>query len=112
MPSAKPSSAQPVVRSRLLPRISFRFVFAITTLAAVIAAVARQAGSGGALATAAILGLAVPLLCFALFALTFLFAWAVSSLWFHAEDEQTLKGSPFAAGQLPPQIMPPREHNA
>ncbi|WP_442506277.1 hypothetical protein SH528x_005112 [Novipirellula sp. SH528] len=112
MPSAKPSSAQPVVRSRLLPRISFRFVFAITTLAAIIAAVARQAGSGGALATAAMVGLVVPVACFILFAITFLFSWAVSSLWFQGDDEQTLKGSPFAEGQLPPQIMPPRETNA
>ncbi|MFG0260921.1 MAG: hypothetical protein ACF788_00815 [Novipirellula sp. JB048] len=112
MPSDKPSSAQPVLPSRLLPRVSFRLVFAITTLAAILAALARQAGDGGALASAAITALLVPLLGFALSAILFLFAWAVTSLWFVGDDQDTLHGSPFAAGQLPPQVMPPRENNA
>ncbi|TWU21529.1 hypothetical protein Pla52o_37160 [Novipirellula galeiformis] len=112
MPSDKPSSAQPVVPSRMLPRVSFRLVFAITTLSAIVAALARQAGDGGALATAVMTALLVPAICFALFAMLFLFAWAITSLWFQGDDQDTLHGSPFAAGQLPPQIMPPREHNA
>ncbi len=104
----KTPSVEPVVVSRLLPKISSRFLFALTTLAAVIAAVARAAGEGGALANAAITGVIFIAGCFALFAILFFFSWAISSLWYEGEPD-TLEGSPFAEGQLPPQILPPRE---
>ncbi len=105
----KPSSVQPVLRSRLLPRISFQSLFALTTLSALIASLARVAGDGGALALAVMVAIAFPLSCFLLFAILFLFSWAITFLWYDQEEEDTLKGSPFAAGQLPPQIMPPRD---
>ncbi|TWT76312.1 hypothetical protein CA13_68050 [Planctomycetes bacterium CA13] len=105
-----PASVQPVLRSRMLPRISFRFVFVLTTFAAIIYAIARSAGSGVALAKAVIVALAVPAICFGLFVILFLLSWAVSAIWYEANTEDTLQGSPFAEGQLPPQILPPREN--
>lgn len=104
----KTPSVEPVLRSRLLPRISFRLIFVVTTGVAVAAAVARAAGEGGALAFSVLMAMAVPLACFALFISLFLICWIVSSLWYESEDD-TLKGSPFAEGQLPPQILPPRD---
>ena len=107
----KTPSVEPVVRSRLLPRISFRLLFALTTLAAIIAAVARAAGEGGALAYGATVSLIFLGACMALFALLFLMAWCISSLWYEGEPD-ALEGSPFAEGQLPPQILPPREQRS
>ena len=107
----KTPSVEPVVRSRLLPRISFRFLFALTTLSAIIAAVARGAGEGVALAYAAMTTLAFVGACFALFLSLFLVSWAISSLWYEGESD-ALEGSPFAEGQLPPQILPPREQRS
>lgn len=107
----KTPSVEPVVRSRMMPRISSRFLFALTTLAAFIAAVARMAGQGGALAAAAMVGLGFIVGCFLLFVLLFLISWLVSSLWFDRESD-VLEGNPFADGQLPPQILPPREQRS
>jgi hypothetical protein len=107
----KTPSVEPVVRSRLLPKVSFRFLFALTTLAAIIAAVARIAGEGGQLAFAVVVGLGFMAACLAMFALLFLVSWAISSLWYEGEPD-TLEGNPFADGQLPPQILPPREQRS
>jgi hypothetical protein len=107
----KTPSVEPVVESRLLPRISSRLLFALTTLAAIIAAVARAAGNGGALAYAVMVSLIFVVACFSIFLLLFLISWAISSLWYEGESD-TLEGSPFAEGQLPPQILPPREQRS
>jgi hypothetical protein len=107
----KTPSVEPVLRSRLLPRVSFRLLLALTALAAVIAALARAAGAGVALAHAAMAGLLFVAVCMGLFTLLFLVAWSISRLWFEGESE-ALHGSPFAEGQLPPQILPPREQRS
>ncbi len=104
----KTPSVEPVLRSRLLPKVSFRLMLILTTLSAVVAAVARVAGGGGAMATAVVVAILFPLVCFAPFTLLFLITWSVSSLWYR-DDPDSLRGSPFAEGQLPPQILPPRE---
>ncbi len=109
--SLKTPSVEPVLRSRLLPRVSFRLLFGLTTLAAIIAAVARAAGEGGALANAVMVSLGFIVACFLLFAILFFFSWLVSSLWYQGEPD-ALDGSPFASGQLPPQILPPREQRS
>lgn len=101
-------STEPVLRSRLLPKISFRVIFAVTALAAVVASLARAAGEGGPLARALLVALAFPAFCFTLFAVLFLIGWAVALLAFRGHDD-TLQGSPFAEDQLPPQLLPPRE---
>ncbi|NND98405.1 MAG: hypothetical protein HKN47_13875 [Pirellulaceae bacterium] len=150
----KTPSVQPLVRSRLLPRISFRMMFALTTVAAVLAAIARVAGSGGQLASAAVSGAAFVLGAFAVFLFLFLVAWSAAmfriptaiaaiglsliaalsefatislpsiSNWplvfflgvggiclllFPPRDPDVHSHNPFAEGQLPPQILPPRE---
>ena len=107
----KTPSIEPVLRSRLLPRVSSRLLFALTTLAAIIAAVARIAGQGGALANGVMVSFGFLGVCFLLFALLFLISWSVSSLWYEGEPEAQ-DGSPFAEGQLPPQILPPREQRS
>jgi hypothetical protein len=94
-----------------MPKVSFRLLFALTTLAAIIAAVARAAGQGGALANAAMVSLGFLGAVFLLFALLFLISVAVSSTWYEG-DSDALDGSPFAEGQLPPQILPPREQRS
>lgn len=107
----KTPSVEPVLRSRLLPRVSFRLVLALTTLSAVLAAVAKAAGGGVAAAWAAVVAagfLAVSLL---MFVALFLFCWAISSLWYDGQTDAG-HGSPFADGQLPPQILPPREQQS
>jgi hypothetical protein len=107
----KSPSVEPVLGSRLLPKVSFRLLLVLMTLAALIAAVGRAAGDGGAVARAAVAGLVFPAACLGLFVVLFLVAWAVGCLWYEAGDER-LKGSPFAAGQLPPQLIPPRENKS
>ncbi len=107
----KTPSVEPVLRSRPLPRISFKLALVATTLAAIIAAVARTAGEGGAVAMSVIFMLAFPVACLLLFAVLFLICWSVSLLWYESDDD-ALHGSPFAEGQLPPQILPPREQKS
>ncbi len=151
---AKAPSIEPIVRSRLLPRISFRMMMMLTTVAAVVAAIARVAGNGDELAKSVIMALAFPAACFAAFAFLFLFSWSVAVIrkqcgyaalamgaglgaltiaglqlpyltnWYlplflivaglilllvPIRETDDLVGSPFAEGQLPPQILPPRE---
>ncbi|WP_222435772.1 hypothetical protein [Rubripirellula tenax] len=92
----------------MLPRISFRWMFGLTTIGAILAAVGKAAGSGGAIAVSLMFAVGFIVACFAAYAFVFFIALSVSSLW-HGEVEDALKGSPFAADQLPPQILPPRE---
>lgn len=78
---------------------------------AVIAAIARAAGDGGEMAIAFLCALAFAAACVVLFAAVFVASWCISSLWY-TSDEDSLIGSPFADGQLPPQILPPREQKS
>lgn len=109
----KTPSVEPVLKSRLLPQVSFRFFIALTTFCAIIAMVARMAGQGIAIANAAIVGLVFLGICLFMFAALFLIAWQVSLLTSQdQQDPDELEGSPFAEGQLPPQILPPREQRS
>ena len=104
----KTPSVEPVLPSRLLPRISSRWLFVLTLLAAVIAAVARVAGQGSAVAFSVMVALAYLAIIFLLFSLLFFLVRGVSLIWY-APPSEAHDGSPFAADQLPPQILPPRE---
>ena len=104
----KTPSVEPVLKSRLLPRISSRWLFVITAVAAVIAATARAAGAGATLAYAVMAGLGFFVACFLAFGSLFIVARAVSLLWYRPAPELH-DGSPFADGQLPPQILPPQD---
>ena len=153
----KAPSVEPVVRSRLLPRISFRMMLLLTTLAAILAAIARVADAGNELAMSAMMAFGFVFACFVAFAFLFLFSWSVSVLrkpsgyaalglatvfglaallnvpipyaanWYVSSffivaglillfvpvrESDDLVGSPFAKGQLPPQILPPREQRS
>ena len=107
----KTPSVEPVLRSRLLPRISFRLVLALMTLSAIVAAVGKAAGGGGATAWGILVALGFVAISFLLFVALFLFCWSISTLWYDGESDM-VHGSPFADGQLPPQIVPPREQRS
>lgn len=101
-------SVEPVLRSRLLPPISFRAMFALITVGAVAFALARAAGQGGAFALAVQVAVGFLLVCFLLFALLFFIAWLFAALVIRRADDPDW-GSPFAEDRMPPQLLPPRE---
>lgn len=103
-----PSSMQPVERSRVLPRISFRAMLVWTAIAAIIASVARAAGDGAILGKAVVAALALLVLFFLLAAFAFLVSWATAKLVIGRFDNAR-EGNPFAKDQLPPQLLKPRE---
>jgi fucose permease len=107
-PAVTSPSAEPVVKSRLLPRISFRVLLAAMTLGAIFFAIAQAAGQGVAFALAVQVALGFLLFCFLAFAVLFLAAWVVAILVVDDIDPG-LEGSPFAEDRLPPQLLPPRE---
>ena len=101
-------SVEPILRSRMLPPVSFRALFALTTVGAVAFAIARAAGRGAAFAVAMEFAFGFLLLCFGLFGLLSLIAWVVAALVVRDTDRPD-QGSPFAEDRLPPQLLPPRE---
>ena len=103
----KTPSVEPAQQGRLLPRVSFRTALLTVTLCAVIAWCVRQAAAGAMLAGAVVAVLACLAACFALYIVLFLFAWVPAYL---GRDRwaDVHRGNPFADGQLPPQILPPR----
>ena len=76
----KAPSVEPVERSRLLPRVSFRMMILLTTLSAVLFAIARMADNGGEFAASFLMGMEFLLACFVLFAILFLFSWSIAVL--------------------------------
>lgn len=78
LPSGRESATEPVLRSRLLPRISFQSMLVATTLSALVIAVVYSADQGGTYASAAAIGLLFALGVLGLSAIVFLLSWAVS----------------------------------
>lgn len=74
------SATEPVLRSRLLPRVSFRSLLVLTAISAVVIAVVYAADQGGAYATSAAAGLFFVFSVFVGSAVIFLLSWAVSFL--------------------------------
>ncbi len=101
-------SVSPIERSRLLPRLSFRFMMAVVTVAALLAFILRLALIGSPLASALIYSLLTVGLCFGAFAVLFLIAWIPAVISRDRFGDVQL-GSPFSEDQLPPQVLPPRE---
>ena len=99
---------QPVLPSKMLPRITLGFLFGLTTAGALIAAVARSAEKGVDLAIAALAVVGFFAACFAVFVLLFLVCRMIALLKGDVVSDAN-QGSPFSDGQLPPQILPPRE---
>lgn len=77
-PSRRGESDEPVLRSRLLPRISFRTILVMMTASAVVFAVAYSADQGGQYAMGFSAGLGFLLSVFALSAVVFVVAWAIA----------------------------------
>lgn len=73
-------SVEPVVQSRLLPRISFQSMLALMAVSAVVLAVASAANQGGRYATAAALGVGFLVVTSATLMVMFLLAWCVANL--------------------------------
>ncbi|MEM6779281.1 MAG: hypothetical protein AAF670_16630 [Planctomycetota bacterium] len=99
---------QPILRSRLLPRISFRSLLGATVLAAAIAAMARAAGNGVVALRAVLAGLAILISFMMLSILAFLVSWMIARL-IHGRASDALQGNPFAKDNLPPQQIKPRD---
>ncbi|TWT54462.1 hypothetical protein Pla22_21090 [Rubripirellula amarantea] len=102
-------SPEPIQRSRLLPRVSFRAMFALMTLGVIFAAIARAAGDGAVVATGFMVATGFLLACFVAFLLLFMLAWCVSVTWYQPSEEIQTDDSPFSDDTLPSQILPPRE---
>lgn len=98
----------PIVRSRVLPRVSFRAVMGLTLIAAIIAAVARTAGGGATFAKAFIVALIFLTLFFFLASVAFVLSWVTARMMIGRFDNNR-EGNPFAKDQLPPQLLKPRE---
>jgi hypothetical protein len=108
MSTSQTPSVLPLERSRVLPRVSFRMMLSIVTLAAVVAFTLRLAWLDSPLALAIIYSLTTLAICFALFAILFLIAW-IPAVIGRDQLQDVQHGSPFAVDQLPPQLLPPRE---
>ncbi|MCO8121487.1 hypothetical protein NHH03_07045 [Stieleria sp. TO1_6] len=152
------ADSEPVLRSRLLPRVSFQSLLILTAVSAVVIAVVYAADQGGTYAAAAAVGVFFALAMLLLSAIVFSIVWAISffpkpigialligsllllvsrvvgmpigtfgffqqSIWLVnlqligwflllvpiGRDQSSQTNSPFADGQLPPQIFAPRE---
>jgi hypothetical protein len=101
-------SVTPIQRSRLLPRLSFRVLLGLVTVAAVLAFVGRMAVFGSPFALAVLFSLGTIALVFVIFAILFLIAWVPAVIGRDPYQDVHL-GNPFSADQLPPQVLPPRD---
>lgn len=101
-------SVEPVLRSRLLPPISFRILLAWTTLGAIAFSIARAGGRGAAFALAIEVAIGFLLVCLLALATLSLIAWVVGVL-VVGDANRPDRASPFAEDRLPPQLLPPRD---
>ena len=99
-------SVEPLLNSRVLPRFSFRFLFVVTLAFALLGATIQAALAGYIIAVSILVFLGFLLSFFVVGFLLFLVLWGLAVLRPH-NDSQDTSGSPFADGQLPPQILPP-----
>ncbi|MCA9135104.1 MAG: hypothetical protein KDB00_00050 [Planctomycetales bacterium] len=76
--SRRESVTEPVVQSRLLPRISFKTMLIAMTIQAVLIAVIYTADQGGTYATAASVGLLFAVSLLAVWMIIFQLVWAVA----------------------------------
>lgn len=100
-------SAEKAVRSRLLPQLSFKKGMIGFTLAVLLAWLGRLAWQGSLFPQVILLTLASLLILQATWTFLFFVAWLPASVGQFKTDESR-EGNPFAADQLPPQILPPK----
>lgn len=95
------------MKSRLLPRFSFRFLFGVTFVFALLGAMVQAAYAGYIIAISLLMMLGSVLSFFLVGYLFFLVQWIMAGL--RPRRDLAEPGSPFADGQLPPQILPPTD---
>ncbi len=96
-------------RSRILPQYSFRYAMLGVTSAVGLAWLARMSYQGSQWATSLLVPCAVVVIYFVVSFLLFVLAW-VPAVILRDKNEDLREGNPFAADQLPPQILPPKGH--
>jgi hypothetical protein len=101
-----PSVERPV-GSRLLPQMPLGRALLLLTAGVVIAWLGRLAWMGAVLPRVLLLALGSLLLFELVSIVLFLMAWVPAAI-LHRGRSETREGNPFAADQLPPQILPPR----
>ncbi|MEM0926261.1 MAG: hypothetical protein AAGJ83_09525 [Planctomycetota bacterium] len=77
-PARRGETDEPVLRSRLLPRVSFRTILLLMTASALVFAVAYSADQGGKYAMGFSAGIGFLLSIFAFSAVVFVVAWAIA----------------------------------
>ncbi|MAI32567.1 MAG: hypothetical protein L7W43_16280 [Rubripirellula sp.] len=100
-------AVEPLLKSRLLPRFTFRFLFLVTFAGAVLGALVEAAFTGYTIAISLLVLLGSGLSFFVVGFLLFLVQWVMAGL--QPRRDLVEAGSPFADGQLPPQILPPTD---
>ena len=90
-----------------MPRISARWILSVVTGTVFIAWIIRQALRGDAWAVAMLFPLAAAATYFILSFGLFLVAW-IPAMVIAQKNPDRREGNPFAADQLPPQILPPK----
>ncbi|MBL6725336.1 MAG: hypothetical protein ISQ09_09625 [Rubripirellula sp.] len=97
-----------ILTSRLLPRLSIRFLLTTTFFFAILASTARVANSGGIAAQALLFAVLALASFFGLSCLLFLLA-RILDLGNSSVQETA---NPYDSESLPPQILPPRDHQS
>jgi len=92
-------------------QISLRMIFVITTLVAVVIACFQNLPQG-VIVSAFMAMLAMLIVTFALFAVTFVFMLPFAHLSKYLDDQSDDGSSPFAQDRLPTQIVPPIDRGA
>lgn len=103
------------LESGLLPQYSFRTMAIGLTTLALAAFTYRQSTRGSIWAEALVFAAGTIVVCFIAYAALFLLAWVPALLARNPEEEfapDNPFGNPFADGQLPPQVVPPRDPGA
>ncbi|WP_164103773.1 hypothetical protein [Candidatus Laterigemmans baculatus] len=100
-------AVEPTLRSRLLPQLSFRSAMLAVTGTVFLAWLARLAWQGQTLAQVICFTL-LSLAGFYLISIALFFAAWIPAILMRRYHDSTPAGNPFAAEQLPPQILPPK----
>lgn len=95
------------IRSRFLPQFTFRDAMLAVTGAVALAWLIRMSIRGQDWATALLVPFVAALLYFLVSIVLFLLAWLPATFVSKTSDD-VREGNPFAADQLPPQILPPK----
>lgn len=100
-----PPNEEPVLPSRLLPRLSLRLLFTITSFAALISSMARFANLGAITAKATLFAMVALVAFFTISAILF----CLSRLADFGQTNKETNAVESDTDSLPPQIIPPRE---